>query len=237
MNTPIEIFCDFDGTISIDDTTDILLEKLAAPGWRQLEAAWEAGEIGSRECMAQQIKLISGGWQAVAKVLDSVELEPSFKPFVQWCRKAGIPLRIVSDGLDKVINYLLMREGIKVDFIFANRLVESPQGHFSLLFPYSASEAKAMCSSGVCKCKLLESSRASSTKVVIGDGRSDFCWAPAADVLFAKSKLLKHCLEEQIPHVTFKDFNNIAYYIEEHIISVPAPAPTLVPAFELRSAS
>jgi 2,3-diketo-5-methylthio-1-phosphopentane phosphatase len=226
MSSTVEVFCDFDGTISTCDVTDRLLEELADPKWKEVEAEWEAGKIGSRECMAQQVALVKGGWKAMQRVLESVELESSFKPFVAWCRKQGVPLRIVSDGLDQVIYYLLNREGIKVDFIFANRLVESQDGKFSLLFPYSASEA--ICSSGVCKCKLLNdtgvhTNLSNPVKIVVGDGRSDFCWASAADLVFAKSKLLTHCKENKLPYVALKDFNGITSYIEEHILSA---APT-----------
>src|SRR4051812_17596784 len=45
------VLCDFDGTISLRDVTDSLLERFGRPGWRELEQAWERGEIGSRECM------------------------------------------------------------------------------------------------------------------------------------------------------------------------------------------
>jgi 2-hydroxy-3-keto-5-methylthiopentenyl-1-phosphate phosphatase len=234
--TPVEIFCDFDGTISISDTTDVLLEKLADPQWKDIEARWEAGEIGSHECMAQQVELIDGGWKSIQHVLDSIELEPSFKPFVKWCRSAGIPLRIVSDGLDKVIYYMFAREGIKVDYIFANRLVESADGKFSLLFPYAASNN--VCSSGVCKCKLLENSRHNPFKIVIGDGRSDFCWAAEADLVFAKSKLLKHCAEKKLRYVALTDFQEVANYIEENILTMPVPDRIhTIPAFDLLRAS
>ncbi len=45
------ILCDFDGTISLEDVIDALLEKYGQPGWQQLEDQWKSGKIGSRECM------------------------------------------------------------------------------------------------------------------------------------------------------------------------------------------
>ncbi|MEZ4537363.1 MAG: hypothetical protein R3D26_20540 [Cyanobacteriota/Melainabacteria group bacterium] len=53
MNTKkLEIFCDFDGTITVGDTVDLLLEKLALPEWEALEL-WQKGEISSGECADQ----------------------------------------------------------------------------------------------------------------------------------------------------------------------------------------
>ena len=230
MQAPVEVYCDFDGTISIGDVTDVLLENLADPEWQAIEEQWQAGEISSKECMARQIPLIRGGWQEVTRVLDQVKIDPTFTSFAKWCRQTGIPLRIVSDGLDRVINYILQREGIRVDFVWANRLVESESGEFSLLFPYSVSEK--VCSSGVCKCKLLESRRANPLRVVIGDGRSDFCWAPEADILFAKSKLAQHCASKKIEYNHFDDFLAIQASLEERlgVVEKPRTSPVFASA-------
>ena len=34
------ILCDFDGTISLEDVIDSLLENFGQPGWQQLEDQW-----------------------------------------------------------------------------------------------------------------------------------------------------------------------------------------------------
>jgi len=83
-------FCDFDGTITKGDTTDLLLETLADESWKAIEARWENGEIGSRQCMSMQVPLIRGGWPAILSVLENVEIDKSFAPFVTWCRMRGI---------------------------------------------------------------------------------------------------------------------------------------------------
>ena len=49
---------DFDGTISLLDVTDTLLNRFGKPGWQELEEAWERGDIGSRECMKGQVALL-----------------------------------------------------------------------------------------------------------------------------------------------------------------------------------
>jgi 2-hydroxy-3-keto-5-methylthiopentenyl-1-phosphate phosphatase len=49
MPSRVRVFVDFDGTISLEDTTDVILERFADPEWRKVEAEWLAGIIGSRE--------------------------------------------------------------------------------------------------------------------------------------------------------------------------------------------
>jgi len=232
MTSFIEIFCDFDGTITTVDSVDFLLEELAHPSWHEVEARWERGEIGSRQCMSEQVGLIEGGWPAVERALARVHIDPTFPAFVAWCRQQGIALRIVSDGLDRTIDHVLSREGLAVDTVIANHVVELADGRLSLTFPYEARTSG--CVSGVCKCEILGACPASRTKVFIGDGRSDFCAAGAADVLFAKKKLADHCRLNGIPFVGYDNFSEIRAHIETVLLPkvtvvppVAAPAPAL----------
>lgn len=203
----LTILCDFDGTISLTDTADALLSELADPSWEEIEQLWLDGKIGSAECMSRQIPLLKGSWTAISKVLDSLEIDPFFKSFVDWCNQRNFQITVVSDGMDRVIRYFLQRHNIVVDNIIANRLIEDSQGSFQLL---PADRARTPgCQSGVCKCLVAQQVSSLTTKVIIGDSKSDFCWAKEGDVLFAKKKLLQFCQQEQIPHFAYSNFADI----------------------------
>ena len=45
------VFLDFDGTITTVDADVHLLERLAPPEWREIDAEFQRGEIGSRVCL------------------------------------------------------------------------------------------------------------------------------------------------------------------------------------------
>lgn len=207
INNHIRVFCDFDGTITVRDTVDLLLTELADPEWEAIEDEWVRGLIGSRECMERQVGLIKGGWQAVQEILDEVKVDDHFNEFAKWCNANGIPLVVVSDGLDRVIAYLLGRIGVSVDTVYANRLLEHPGNTLSLEFPFQ--DRLAGCQSGVCKCKVLSQTEGTAVKTVIGDGRSDYCWSSRADVLFAKAKLAEHCTEMGFEHSRFETFRDV----------------------------
>jgi 2,3-diketo-5-methylthio-1-phosphopentane phosphatase len=209
----VQIFCDFDGTVTKGDTVDLLLEQLADKKWMEIEASWERGEIGSRECMSKQVPLIRGGWPAILKVLESVQIDNSFATFVNWCRLRNIRISVVSDGLDRVIKHLLDRENIHIDELRANHLVEDAHGNLALEF--AKSNHRVVCASGVCKCQVLDQAGPRFLKVVIGDGRSDFCWARNADLLFAKDKLLKYCQSNNIPHLPYDNFVQVRVILDE----------------------
>ena len=53
----LEIWLDFDGTLTQADVVDALVRRYAASEhWRELEYAWQAGRIGSRECLSRSIR-------------------------------------------------------------------------------------------------------------------------------------------------------------------------------------
>ena len=207
MDASVVIYCDFDGTVTQDDVIDVLLTDLADPDWRRIEADWERGLIGSRECLARQIPLIRGGWPAIARRLDTIRLDPTFAPFASWCAANGWPLRLVSDGLDRVITTLLERDGIVVASVRANHLAASATDELAITFPYPPVQPD--CRAGLCKCLALRQAAPGVRRVVIGDGHSDWCWAARADQVFAKSTLLTHCLVEGIACTPFRDFDEV----------------------------
>ena len=212
MNSRLAIYCDFDGTITVRDSVDFLLEHVAGDGWELIEKAWERGEIGSRECMDRQVALFEGGWPAIEKVLAKIEIDPSFKAFAKWCQDRQIEFNVVSDGIDRTIEFILRREGIVVSTVAANHLVEEGNS-LCLEFPFK-SEDKS-CASGVCKCKILEKNAGRLKRVFIGDGRSDFCCAGKSDILFAKHKLATYCQESGISFIPFQSFDDIQVSLQE----------------------
>jgi 2-hydroxy-3-keto-5-methylthiopentenyl-1-phosphate phosphatase len=205
LNCSVEIYCDFDGTITTRDSFDFVLETLALAGWEEIEQKWERDEITSRDCMRLQTELIPRPWSNIETALKEVQFDPSFAPFAQWCLSSGVKLYVVSDGVDRIIKHLLEREGVQVDCVWSNRMVEKATGQFTLEFPYAAGD----CPLGICKCALLERAGTEITRVVIGDSKSDFCWSKVADLLFAKKKLLDYCRNEGLAHIEFDDFKTI----------------------------
>ena len=214
MEEKLKVFCDFDGTISAVDVTNFILSRLADPSWNNIEQEWIRGEIGSRECLDRQIPLIRGGWNAVEALLAEVPLDPDFSEFSALCAAEGVPVAIVSDGLDRVIEALLAREKIEVAEIWANQLVEDDSGKLSIRFPYPPSGK--LCRAGLCKCEVLSRGE-QLLKIVIGDGQSDYCWAGKAGRVFAKSKLLEHCREFQMPNAAYESFGDVLPLFREMI--------------------
>lgn len=203
----MQVFCDFDGTISAVDTTDHVLNRLAAPAWEALEADWLAGRIDAATCMRGQIALIGGDDAALDAALDEVKVDPGFAAFAAWCAEAGVPLTVVSDGVDYFIRRVLARHGLGQLPIISNRLAGQP-GARRLDQPFQREGCAA--GAGVCKCQATAPvGGAGDLTIYIGDGRSDFCVSGRADVLFAKDALADYAAARGQAHHPFTTFHDI----------------------------
>lgn len=198
----LHILCDFDGTIATEDVTDSLLSRFADPEWESIEAEWKAGRIGSRECMARQVALIRATPDQIDRHLDDIEIDRHFAGFVRLARTCGMPLTVVSDGLDYAIRALLAREGLGDLPIVANHLERVGSDRYRLHSPHADSACRT--ASGTCKCAV--ASAAETQTLLIGDGASDFCAGAAVDLVFAKASLLDHCRSRGLPHVACGNF-------------------------------
>ena len=199
-----KIFCDFDGTISVEDVVDSLLERFGRPGCEALERDWREGRIGSRECMSGQIELLDMSRAQLDRHVAQSQIDPHFPEFVADARRSGAALSILSDGLDEVIRAILGRVGLAGLPISANRLRPAGRRRWRLDSPFQ----RPGCGSGTCKCECVERGRGQpgSRTLLIGDGASDFCAARQVDFVFAKRDLLERCRREGIPCLPIADF-------------------------------
>lgn len=210
--------CDFDGTISVDDVTDTLLQRFGRDGWQALEVAWEQGRIGSRECMKGQVALLDMSEAELVAHLDGMAVDPHFAAFVQAARRSGIAVQVVSDGLDRAIAHVLHRHGLDDLPVFANRLVQTGEREWQMQSPHA--DPHCLRASGNCKCARAAEQQAVRTKVLyIGDGSSDFCVAGRADLVLAKSSLIGHCRARGIAHRPFVDFAEAIDMIPQEVLA------------------
>ena len=216
------VFVDFDGTIASLDTTDLLLERFAAPAWRQIEEDWKAELIGSRECLVRQIDLVRATPAELDDFIADIEIDRHFSRFVDLCLDQGHDVTVVSDGLDRTVEAVLKRHELDLPF-YANHLEWRGGDRWRLRFPHARSDCRSL--SGNCKCQFTEGARFD-LRLMVGDGRSDFCIARRADLVLAKSALLPHCVEAGLPVRAFENFEDavdiLAGWLDGHEAITPA---------------
>jgi 2,3-diketo-5-methylthio-1-phosphopentane phosphatase len=226
------ILCDFDGTVSVEDITDSLLERFARPGWQTIEQAWRRGEIGSHDCMAEQVALLDASKDEIDAHLDTMMIDRAFAAFVAQVEDAGVPLAVVSDGLDYAIRRILDAHGLGRVPIVANRLEQTDERGWRLEFPHGNPSCRV--ASGNCKCASAARAKDARRRVLlIGDGASDFCVASEADLVFAKHRLIEHCRAAGIAYVPVTGFADaldllptlLAGELAAHVATAAQPAP------------
>jgi len=213
-----QVLIDFDGTIAPDDPTDHLFERFADPYWRVLEDEWQSGRISSRECMQQQVDLLRVSPRVLDEEINTIHIDQGFHAFVSFCRGCGADVKIVSDGFDRVVRTALGNEDLDIPF-FANKLVWRGQDRWRLAFPHM----RADCRVWAANCKCSHGRRPSALpRVVIGDGRSDFCMSMTADFVIAKGSLAEFCRANGRRHATFGNFFDATAQLSAWLSGNPA---------------
>jgi 2-hydroxy-3-keto-5-methylthiopentenyl-1-phosphate phosphatase len=190
------VFLDFDGTVSVADSGRHVLARLGRDPWREVDAAYTGGLIGSREALSRQWPLVEGGLAAARTVAREVEIDAGFAPLVAALRAGGAEVTIVSDGFGFYASEVGAATGVDV-------LTNSVDETGELVFPFT--DRCCPCSScGVCKqAPLKDARRRGRTTVLVGDGVSDRKAALLADVVFAKDSLADWCDEAGVDYRSF----------------------------------
>jgi len=115
------IVSDFDGTITKTDTLSKFLEDYADAKWLDIENDWRDGKFGSQECLIRQFALVPNLTpQLVSDFLDTMEIDEGFSLFAKNAKAQGIPIVILSDGLDYFINKILEKNNIDYINVITN---------------------------------------------------------------------------------------------------------------------
>ena len=224
------VFLDFDGTITTRDATDAILEAFADRAWLEIETAWVAGQIGSRECLAAQMALVTASEAQVNHLLDGIDVDPGLRSLLDVCAAERIPAHIISDGFDYCIERILMRpdQNFRAQLTSSHIVSSSlrPSGvRWRAAFPHPPEP----CSHGCATCKPAAMERLNShgaLTVFVGDGFSDRHAAKCADVVFAKDKLASFCEEASIPYAPFDTLSTVAMRIKR-LLGAGLPLPPL----------
>jgi len=213
---PVAILCDFDGTITPIDISDLIFRKFAACGLYYSEQ-WLKGLIGTREEIVSTFATVSAGKKEIEAALVAIPIDETFTELIAFARVAGIELAIVSDGLDWPIEVVLREHGIQGVRVFSNHVVFDGE-KLGFEFPWYDPSTPHY---GVCKPLIIQSYHAKGYKVIfIGDGQSDQAAVSEADLVFAKDGLADYCRNTGIEALTYTNFTDvcsqIAYWLAKN---------------------
>ena len=186
----------------------LLLDALAHAAFGGVQAAALAGDLELGLALAGAVELRSHGPVKERPGVDVFDVDPDLVPAGAF----GIYDKLVyshkaHDQLTVLVRPMLAAHGLAGIPFSANHL-EYVDGHAHMSF---LRPNPACCRLGNCKRLIVEEHRPAGGRVVfVGDGLSDACGAAAADLVFAKGLLARHCGEKGIASVAYLDFADIA---------------------------
>jgi 2-hydroxy-3-keto-5-methylthiopentenyl-1-phosphate phosphatase len=196
------VFCDFDGTITMQETFVAAMKRYAPELSAELNPKMYAREITLREGVRRILESIpSSAYSEIIEWVAAQPQRPGFPEFVAFLQLQDIPFIVITGGLQEMVNAALKPlihhihaiYGVKVDTRSSRFQISSPaEGDTEL----------------VSKADIMQRHPAQET-VVIGDSITDLSMAQAGDVVFARDRLAQYLDEQNVTYLPWTDFHDI----------------------------
>ena len=214
------VLTDFDDTAAEQNVAELLLHRFGDPTWTDIRARFREGEftlIEYQEIVFRNILADRDMMQDYVK--DNANLRPYFRELWDYCQGNGIPLAVVSQGLDFYIEALLEKEGYPQIPVYSVNTDFTQDG---IIYEYRYMRPGHE-RQGNSKGLIVEKYRDQGYYIVyVGDGHSDFEAGEMADLLYAHRTLAEECKRKQIPFRPFSDFGDVLRGLEEFSAGGPS---------------
>jgi HAD superfamily phosphoserine phosphatase-like hydrolase len=211
------VLTDFDGTVTLNDTFENVLEKFGQGDWRAVDDQYVKGEITLEECLRRQGGMVRASKPQILNELDQVtKFRPGFDNLSEYCETNHYPLVLVSAGLDFVIKHFLTRENL-IDKVQLSTAVAkcTPTG-----IKFDFLKLKDNRSMNLKDDAVRYYKTRADTVAYIGDGRWDLHALRNADLRFAtkNSKLAELCKEQEIQATIVSDFKEMVVSLKKEML-------------------
>lgn len=200
------IFCDFDGTITVEETFVAVLKKFAPELSAKLIPEMYAQRLTLREGVREILQSIPSS--SYAEILEFTRLQPTrpgFLELLDFLDFQGVPLVVVSGGLRGMVEIVLGGTQQRVRAIHAVDVDTSG----TLLKVHSDYEGETEL---VAKVQVMAEYPADE-KIAIGDSLTDLNMGLEASLVFARDRLAEYLNQHQKPYIPWNDFSQIRDYL------------------------
>jgi 2-hydroxy-3-keto-5-methylthiopentenyl-1-phosphate phosphatase len=203
--------CDFDGTVTLEDASFIMLDAFANSDWRKKYDEYLAGKISVGRFNREAFAMVRADRKRLlASVEGKMTTRSGFKELVACCRRKNFRFVIVSNGLDFYITHILKSNGLTDIELHASRT------HFRgdrLSVRYIGPDGTPL-DSGFKEAYIEKFLRDKYRVVYIGDGTSDYSPAVKCHRVFATGALLDRFRREKLTCTPFSGFEEVTAVLE-----------------------
>ncbi|MFW6080470.1 MAG: HAD-IB family phosphatase [Desulfosalsimonas sp.] len=204
------VFCDFDGTITAQESLQAVFEHFLPDKWQDMKAKLVSGSVTLRSGVREMLESIpSRRYPEVLSFVRQIPLRPGFEEFLNFLDQNGITFVIVSGGVRGMVEAGLGSLIERVSRVFAADVDDSG------LYLKVHSEFEGG-SELVAKVEVMNLFDAD-PRIVIGDGMTDYNMARSGDLVFARGSLARYLEKEGLEWIGWDDFNDIGNELKERI--------------------
>ena len=206
---PLSVVLDFDGTITVDDIGDKVIEKFASDGWQDAYRRLLVGELAVGEAWAIEANHLNRADERamVDFAITQARTRPGLAAFLEFAARRGVAVEVASSGFHFYVDAIMRREGMDGTARARPTVRWDQSGRGVLAF---GDGLRDCASTALCKCDRIWSHRRNGRRVVfVGDGFSDVCAATQADVLLARGKLAELAPRLGLEFRPFDDFFDV----------------------------
>lgn len=204
------VFCDFDGTITVNDNIIAIIKQFNPEGWEKIAERTIATELTIQDGVGQLFRLLPSSLrdEVVSYGIDNVRIREGFAEFLAYCKEQAIDFYVTSGGIDFFVYPTLEPYDIPRDHIYCNSSDFSGE-RIEILWPHPCDEhCQNHC--GMCKTTIMRGFPEDEyERVIIGDSVTDFEGAKLADRVYSRSHLTVKCRELGLAHTEFETFHDI----------------------------
>jgi HAD superfamily phosphoserine phosphatase-like hydrolase len=203
------VLLDFDGTMTTHDVSDALLARFGGLTLKEILASYGT-EVSVAAWMRRKfLRVRRPAGELERYALRTVRPRAGLAAFLRACRARRVPVEVVSGGLDLYLDPLLARWGFAGLPRWRATTRRTSRGlvvRYPFLRGCGIEEFKRR--------RVLAHRRRGRRVLFVGDGTGDLRAARAADAVFARAHLLRHCRRAGVPARPLRGFDAVRRYLE-----------------------
>jgi len=202
------VFCDFDGTITSEESFLGMFRRFAPEVYREVGPEMQALRLSIREGVRRIVDSIpSAQYPDILEYVRTIPIRPGFVELIDYLDSRGVPFIVISGGLRGMVESRLGTLTARVHAIHAPDVDVSGDR----LRVYSDFErgGELMAKADVI------AHYAPSESVCVGDGPTDLSMAQAADLVFARDGLARFMDHMKRPYLPWNDFHDVRVALTE----------------------